>query len=47
MQLQITLMKTVPDEDTASALVAIIREKLADNPEVSISANLSTPVLGQ
>ena len=47
MQLQITLMKIVPDEATANALVALVKQKLADHPEVTISATVSNPVSGQ
>jgi len=47
MQLQITLMKVVADEAEANALVTIVKTKLADHPEVTVSATVSEPVSGQ
>ena len=44
MILSIILRKNVIDIAQAETLTAIVKEKLADNPEISVIANISDTV---
>jgi len=42
MDLVITLRKEVPNEATAKALVAVVKQKLSDNPSVVVTSHTTT-----
>lgn len=44
MQLTIILRKEIPDIPAAEALTEIIRNKLADHPDVDVKASVSEPI---
>lgn len=47
MQLTIVLRKEVPDEATAQQLYDIVKEKLADQPDVKITASTNNQIIDQ
>ena len=41
LNLTVTLRKEVPDTETGEALVAIVKQKLIDHPEIKIAATIT------
>lgn len=42
MRLTIVLRKDIPDQATGEALIAIVEQKLEDQPEVTVSSQIVT-----
>ena len=41
MQIIITLRKEIPDRDTGRAIYDLVKQRMADNPDVIVSGHVS------